>query len=344
MSFATIAAPEAVRCPASAQLLLPIARSANVVVFVAAMAATGTAQIDLLQRRHRHGRGDLAIDRRLPLGRDGVDEVGQRTRQRVVDEPALTVETRVRVVELQVHREHDEQRIARGPWLRLPAQHQVLERPYGQAPETGVDARGIGVEHLAVLRWQRREHLVGDRRETMPAMIAIRVERDVAKELGEAAAREAAREVHLEVAILCVREPQREGRIGTRGREYRRYAERVALDRDVVAQPRYDDALVEIRKTAAHAEIRGGERARHQQGDAQQRHAQPAPAPRPWFQGATSRIFIVLVPPETPDSSPIVRISVSPGAAKRRVTSSREMARYKVAGSVSVSGISNGIG
>jgi hypothetical protein len=38
MSFATIAAPEAVRCPASAQLLLPIARSANVVVRVVAMA------------------------------------------------------------------------------------------------------------------------------------------------------------------------------------------------------------------------------------------------------------------------------------------------------------------
>src|SRR5262245_18271990 len=133
------------------------------------------------------------------------------------------------------------------------------------------------------------------------------VERKAAEDLRELTGRKAPREVHLEEPILCMHVADRPGDIGSLRAANQRHTERVAFDRDragnsgLTATVEHREARLE-RHVGDEEECNDKYRQRSEQ-PAKEPHGQPAD---------TLRIFIELVPPDTPESSPCVRMTRSP--------------------------------
>jgi hypothetical protein len=111
-----------------------------------------------------------------------------------------------------------------------------------------------------------------------------------------------ARQVHLEEAVLRVRESGREGEIGAVFRGDGGNAERVAHDADRRRDARRS-LTFDTGQRRAQQQVNGKPRC----NDEQQKTDRNA---RDEFQSsATFKISIEFVPPSTPDSSPFVRIT-----------------------------------
>jgi hypothetical protein len=125
---------------------------------------------------------------------------------------------------------------------------------------------------------------------------------DTAEQFGELTAGEPAREIHLEKTVLRVREAGRERKVGAIRSRDGGNAERVALDAD----RRGDTSralTVEPRKRGAQQQVNGQPRCNEEQQETDRDASDELQS------SATLSISIELVPPSTPDSSPLVRMT-----------------------------------
>jgi hypothetical protein len=95
-----------------------------------------------------------------------------------------------------------------------------------------VDAFAIALDQCAVIGRQGGEKAVGSVAECVVAMATIDVECCGADDFAQFAGGYAAQQIHLEEAILSVREARRVGNIEAGRAGNRRYAQRVTRDRD----------------------------------------------------------------------------------------------------------------
>ena len=280
------------------------------------------AQVVDVRARHRRRGDHLPVDGRLPLRRYRIDETEECWRQAGLEHAAAQIRLGAAVVQLQVHGEDHEHRVARLPVHGTRSQQEILERPHAEALETGVDTGRIGVDQFALALRQRRIHAIGKSLEPVQAIAPVGRQGRIADELRQSSGGHPPRQVHLEVAILCVHIAGRVGDVVAARPRDRGNPERVALDRDRRREPRRGDPPVDCRQAAAQREHWRRDRHRDDRhGDDDDPVRLPHQSPvrgqsivtdRTVAPHDTSRIFIVFVPPATPDSSPIVRMIRSP--------------------------------
>ena len=329
MSLATRPLPLAVWPPPIAQLLLPGECASRMIGSLARCQRRELtrmlAQVVDVRARHRRRGDHLPVDGRLPLRRYRIDETEERWRQAGLEHAAAQIGLGAAVVQLQVHGEDHEHRVARLPMHGTRSQQEILERPDAEALETGVDTGRIGVDQFALALRQRRIHAIGKSLEPVQAIAPVGRQGRIADELRQSSGGHPPRQVHLEVTILCVHIAGRVGDVVAARPRDRGDPECVALDRDRRREPRRGDPPVDCRQAAAQGEHWRRDRHRDDRhGDDDDPVRLPHQSPgggqsiatdRTVAPHDTSRIFIVFVPPATPDSSPIVRMIRSPRLA-----------------------------
>ena len=156
----------------------------------------------------------------------------------------------VGVLQRDEHREHDEQAVLRQPGLWLLAEHQVLERWNRKRGQAGVDALGISLEHRAIGRRHQRRRALRLRPEAVQADRHIGDKGPSTNEGRQFARRAAAAEIHLEEALLGVKESGRPRDIHAGCPADRRDAERIPGHSNSRRQSRHRVCAVEQRQAA----------------------------------------------------------------------------------------------
>jgi hypothetical protein len=105
-------------------------------------------------------------------------------------------------------------------------------------------------------------------------MLYVRIQRDVAEQLGQAAGRHAAREIHLEVAVLRVGKASRQCHVGAALASNRYRADRIALDCDRRGGASRYATAIERRQAAAHSDVEHAADEQHEDKQAKQHAAE----------------------------------------------------------------------
>src|SRR5262249_22929825 len=136
------------------------------------------------------------------------------------------------------------------PLLRCRLKRDVFPRAAAQTRKARIHAARVRLDFSPLIRRQLREHGLRDLAESKEARFAILRERDLTEDLGELARCEPARKIHLEEAILCVREAKPISEISARARNDGRNAERIARDTHRGTEAGYFQRAVELRLRA----------------------------------------------------------------------------------------------
>ena len=213
-----------------------------------------------------------AIERRIPrraARREKIDAL--RTKSFAQREQAEFVVS-AGVLQIQPHGIDDEQAVFRAPRLRVGAEHGVFPWDAGQLGEPGVHAGGVSFEEFTVCGGQPRQHLPGERAESVQPVGPVERHGGGPEKLGEFARAVAPHQVHLEKTFLCVNIAGGAGHVGTCGAGEGRHTERVALDFHGAGEPRQRPDAVERRQAGADAPPdRADRNQRQHQQDAQNR-------------------------------------------------------------------------
>src|SRR5690606_18571226 len=178
----------------------------------------------------------------------------------------------------------------------------------------------------------------------MHAQHAVRLDERWTEQCGKLPGSGAAHEIHLEKPVLRMDEAGCECEVNPRARTKGGSTERVSFDGSGRADSGKSELTFEVWQAAMQREISRGRSKRDQSGEsrsnvADQAAAESGPTSRqkfrfellggaltiprplvaiPWPHTFTSRIFIAFVLPETPDSSPFVRMMRSPTSTMPR--------------------------
>ena len=145
---------------------------------------------------------------------------------------------------------HHQHRVLGAPRLRRGAQQDVLPGPHAQRIEAAVDAAGVRLEHRALRRCGVGDDAARHLPEAEQPRLAVLRGHALAQQGRELARREAARQVHLEEAVLRVQEAETVGDIGFARPAYGRRTAVVALQRHRSDRPALDrrEAAIELRR------------------------------------------------------------------------------------------------
>jgi hypothetical protein len=230
------------------------------------------------------------IVRRVPVSVAGVDEGDQPARRRrrggharraFQSPPPDLVDYGV-VLQLPPHRVHHQHRVFRQPGARSRAQQQVLPGARVETGETRVHAAGIGFDDGALVGRRGFEDAPGHGAKAEAPGARVLLQRHRAEQLGQLAAGEAPRQVHLEKAVLRVRVTGGERQVGARAGRDDGYAARIALERRGLRQTGRRHLAVERRQAAMQRPPRRAEGDGGEHRDADQGPSQPAQPTHRW--------------------------------------------------------------
>jgi len=191
-------------------------------------------------------------------------------------------------------------------------------------PEPCIHAGRVGHEHRPIGRGESGENGARDGPEAEDARTPVLIERRRAHELGELPGSEPPGQVHLEEAVLRMSKAGAEGEVGPARRAHRHDAEAIALEQHRGSGAGHDDAPVEHGQRGTQQQVQCRQQ-REQRQRGGERDARERASHEDSGLTITFRICIELVPPSTPECSPLVRMSRSPSCTRDSSSSRAKM-------------------